>query len=110
MDQGTGKGSGGGGASYTQPNERDYTEQILGGMPRLSADSLSVDDILGQITSKLDTLSTGASDEDLLEAFISVLDVEASMATFFLESAAWKLDAAVAIFGKHEWRLSKHGQ
>jgi hypothetical protein len=66
------------------------------------SDSMSggdLEDILSQITNKMDALNTnGDTHEDMLTAFVTVLDVDRSMAEFFCESADWNLETAVAIY------------
>ena len=58
----------------------------------------NVEDILGQITAKMDSLSTGTdSRQHMFDAFVSVLSVEKAYAEFFLESAAWQLEVAVSL-------------
>jgi len=58
----------------------------------------NIEDILGQITAKMDSLSTGTdSRQHMFDAFVSVLGVEKAYAEFFLESAAWQLDVAVSL-------------
>ena len=46
----------------------------------------------------MDTLSTSASKDDMLSAFVTVLNVELHMAEFFLESSAWNLETAIGIY------------
>lgn len=43
-------------------------------------------------------LSTNTTKEDMVLAFIQVLDIETHMAEFFLESAAWNIESAVSIY------------
>merc|ERR1711991_155684 len=43
-------------------------------------------------------LSTNTTKEDMVLAFIQVLDIETHMAEFFLESAAWNIESAVGIY------------
>ena len=57
-----------------------------------------IEDIMAQITSKMDTLSTEASKDDMLTAFVTVLSVETCMAEFFLESSAWNLETAISLY------------
>lgn len=50
------------------------------------------------VTMKMKSLSTTNSNEEKVHIFISVLDINASSAEFFLESALWDLEAAVALY------------
>lgn len=43
-------------------------------------------------------LSTETTKEDMVLAFIQVLDIDTAMAEFFLESSGWDIEAAVSIY------------
>lgn len=61
----------------------------------------SIDDILGQICSKMTSLTTAdrqTGREEMIEAFISVLDCSSEEAEFFLESSLWDIQAAVMLW------------
>lgn len=60
--------------------------------------STELEDIMDQITSKMDSLSTGKSKDDMLSGFVAVLGVSLQMAEFFLESSAWDLQCAVSLY------------
>lgn len=63
---------------------------------------LDMDDILGQITQKLNSLTTAGqpnwSDSELMNTLMEVLDIDTSQAQFFLESAAYNVELAVSIY------------
>mmetsp|Transcript_1823 Transcript_1823/g.3157 ORF Transcript_1823/g.3157 Transcript_1823/m.3157 type:complete len:428 (+) Transcript_1823:85-1368(+) len=67
---------------------------------RTMADDGALDDILGQITSKLTTLSTieSSGTEDSISAFIEVLKCSTEEAQFYLESSAWNVETAVMLW------------
>lgn len=50
------------------------------------------------VTSRMKELSTETTHEDMILAFIQVLDIDTNMAQFFLESSGWDIEAAVSIY------------
>lgn len=62
------------------------------------ATDLDADDLLGQICSKLNTLTTVDTNENKIEAFTMVLACTKEEAIFFLESAQWSVEAAVGLW------------
>ena len=71
------------------------------GKKRGARSELDLDDILGQITEKMNGLTTGNNSGDMrvemLTIFMEVLDVGNEMAQFYLDSAAWNIEVAVSL-------------
>eukprot|EP01032_Pedospumella_encystans_P026310 gene26310-29720_t len=66
---------------------------------RAMADDGALDDIMGQITSKLTTLSTNElTEENSINAFVDVLNCSRQEAEFYLESSNWNVETAVMLW------------
>lgn len=73
----------------------------LGGKTKKRTKNFDVDDIFSQICSKMDSLSTSESSsnkDEIVAAFIDVLNCTSDNAVFFLESAAWNIESAIHIW------------
>ena len=93
-----------------------------GGGGKRSKGEVDVDDILGQITSKMNSLTTAGgemSHDDLLTIFMEVLDVDTTQADFYLESADFNIEVAVGLcmesmqnytFAKHSEMIARQQQ
>eukprot|EP01038_Epipyxis_sp_PR26KG_P005139 gene5139-7156_t len=59
-----------------------------------------IDDILVQITSKMNSLSTSENSRqvDLINAFMEVLGCDSNEASFYLESTQWNIESAVTLW------------
>ena len=65
---------------------------------RPKEDDTEAEDLLGQICSKLNSLTTADSNEQKIDAFVTVLACTKDEAIFFLESADWSVEAAVGLW------------
>ena len=65
---------------------------------RPKEDDNEAEDLLGQICSKLNSLTTADSNEQKIDAFVTVLACTKDEAIFFLESADWSVEAAVGLW------------
>ena len=65
---------------------------------RPKEDDTEAEDLLGQICNKLNSLTTADSNEQKIDAFVTVLACTKDEAIFFLESADWSVEAAVGLW------------
>eukprot|EP01031_Cornospumella_fuschlensis_P031421 gene31421-37979_t len=64
-----------------------------------SADENTLELILGQITSKLNSMSTNEDNQSMLiAAFLEVLGCSSAEGEFYLESSAWDIQTAVSVY------------
>ena len=102
------------GGAPPEPTSSTMSVRGNGGGKR-SKGEVDVDDILGQITSKMNSLTTAGgemSHDDLLTIFMEVLDVDTTQANFFLESSDFNIEVAVGLCmeSMQNYTFAKHSE